>query len=130
APLASAIRRTNAIDRVCVGAFDDRRVRRVRNALGPTLCTALGPAGVATLRAGIPFATLCNTAQVPVKEGPLTVTTKGFVERAHRRGLKVHVWTIDDPAEMTRLLDIGVDGLMTDRPMVLRDVLTQRGMWE
>ena len=52
-----------------------------------------------------------------------------FVTRAHDRGLKVHVWTIDDPAEMSRLIDLGVDGLMTDRPMVLRDVLMQRKMW-
>jgi len=52
-----------------------------------------------------------------------------FVALARRRGLKVHVWTIDEPDEMHRLLDLGVDGLMTDRPTVLRDVLRERGAW-
>ena len=129
AALGSAIKRTSSIDRVCVGAFDDRRVRKVRSIVGPTLCTALGPAGVTLLRVGLPFSTACNAAQVPVKQGPLTVVNQRFVTRAHDRGLKVHVWTIDDPAEMSRLIDLGVDGLMTDRPMVLRDVLMQRKMW-
>ena len=68
-------------------------------------------------------------AQVPVKQGPLTVTDTRFVERAHRMGLAVHVWTIDDPAEMHRLLDLGVDGIMTDRPEVLRTVFQERGLW-
>ena len=127
--LASAIKRTNSIDRVCVTAFDDRRVHKVRSMVGPSLCTALGPAGVALLRIGAPFKTLCTAAQVPVKQGPLTIVNERFISRAHSRGLKVHVWTIDDPSEMNHLLDIGVDGLMTDRPMVLRDVLTQRKAW-
>jgi glycerophosphoryl diester phosphodiesterase len=64
-----------------------------------------------------------------VRQGPLTVVTKGLIKRAHRLGIKVHVWTIDEPDEMNRLLDLGVDGLMTDRPTVLRDVFQKRGIW-
>jgi glycerophosphoryl diester phosphodiesterase len=66
---------------------------------------------------------------VPVKEGPVTVVNQAFVERSHRLGLQVHVWTIDDRAEMDRLLDLGVDGLMTDRPLVLREALQSRNQW-
>jgi glycerophosphoryl diester phosphodiesterase len=68
--------------------------------------------------------------QVPHRRGPLVVVTPGLVRRAHANGLEVHVWTIDDPAEMHQLVDRGVDGLMTDRTDILKDVLRDRGLWE
>ena len=67
--------------------------------------------------------------QVPHRRGPITVVTPGFVRRAHAAGLHVHVWTIDDAAEMHELLDRGVDGIFTDRTDILRDVLIERGQW-
>lgn len=127
--LVATLRRTDSLHRVCLGAFSDRRIRRLRALLGSDVCSALGPAGVAAMRFGRPRAVGALTAQVPVRQGPLTVVDRAFVERAHRLGVHVHVWTIDDPVEMQRLLDLGVDGIMTDRPAVLRDVLTARGQW-
>jgi len=127
--LVATLRRTDALDRVCVGAFSDSRVRRIRAALGPRLCTSLGPVGVAMLRYGRPRSSTAHAAQVPVRQGRMTIVNERFVARAHSLGLHVHVWTIDDPAEMHRLLDLGVDGIMTDKPPVLRDVLQTRGLW-
>jgi glycerophosphoryl diester phosphodiesterase len=127
--LISALRRANCLDRVCVGAFSDRRLRRLRNALGPTLCTSAGPGETAALRLASWIVGTARCFQIPVGLGPLPVVTAAFVRRAHRHGRPVHIWTIDDPAEMHRLLDIGVDGIMTDRPVVLRDVLITRGEW-
>jgi glycerophosphoryl diester phosphodiesterase len=127
--LVAALRRTQSIDRVCVGAFSDRRIRGLRSVLGSSLCSAIGPAGVAALRFGRPRSMGGLTAQVPVKQGRLTVTDQRFIERAHSLGIHVHVWTIDDAAEIDRLLDLGVDGIMTDRPMVLREVYERRGLW-
>ncbi|MFZ4811912.1 MAG: glycerophosphodiester phosphodiesterase [Ilumatobacteraceae bacterium] len=127
--LVASLKRTDSLDRVLVGGFNDRRLARLRDALGPRLATSTGPAAVAALRltgrTGVP----AIATQVPVQQGPITVTTADFVERAHRLGMHVHVWTIDDAAEMDRLLDLGVDGIMTDRPAVLREVLERRGAW-
>jgi glycerophosphoryl diester phosphodiesterase len=132
-PLVDVVRRTNAVDRVCVGAFSDRRIARVRRALGERLCTGMGPRAIARLRAscyGAPVGRFAgDCAQVPVRTGRVTLVDERFVETAHRHGLQVHVWTIDDPGEMARLLDLGVDGIMTDRAATLRAVLEQRGEW-
>jgi glycerophosphoryl diester phosphodiesterase len=127
--LASVLKRHDALDRVCVGAFSDRRVARLRAELGPELCTALGPRSVASLRFARPRRLPGATAQVPIARGGITVTDRRFVERAHSLGIAVHVWTVDEPTEIERLLDLGVDGIMTDRPAVLREVLERRGLW-
>jgi glycerophosphoryl diester phosphodiesterase len=127
--LVSCLRRHDALDRVCVGAFSDRRLRRIRARLGSRLCTSLGPVEIAALRYGLLRRPPGQAAQVPVRQGPLTVTNGAMVTRARKLGVAVHVWTIDDPAEMRRLLDLGVGGIMTDRPTVLRDVLVERGEW-
>jgi glycerophosphoryl diester phosphodiesterase len=134
-PLAAVIRDYDAIDRVCVGSFSDTRLARVRAALGPRLCTSLGPRGVLRLRSaswrgrngsgGTPGVPL---AQVPARFG-LTVVDQRFVDHAHDIGMQVHVWTIDSPRQINRLLDLGVDGIMTDRIEVLRDIYTARGLW-
>lgn len=135
--LVSALRRHGAFDRVCIGAFSDDRLRRLRSLVGPELCTAAGPREIAAMATSTrlgrgapngPVAFRC--LQVPVRHLKVEIVTPGFIAAAHRRGCPVHVWTIDDPAEMHRLLDMGVDGIMTDRPTVLRSVLEDRGSWE
>jgi glycerophosphoryl diester phosphodiesterase len=131
-PLVAVLDRTAAHDRVCLAAFSDRRLTQLRALTGGRVCTALGPREVAKLKAaslGAParFAGAC--AQVPLRQGPIALVDRRFVNAAHRRGLRVHLWTIDDAAEMGRLLDLGVDGIMTDRPDLLRDVLDGRGQW-
>jgi glycerophosphoryl diester phosphodiesterase len=128
-PLIASLRRTNSLARVCVAAFSDSRLRKLRTQFGDKLCSSLGPVELALLRFGLSRNPPGLAAQVPVKEGPLTVVNRSFVERAHRLGLGVHVWTIDDAPTMERLLDLGVDGIMTDRPVVLREVLESRGAW-
>jgi len=132
-PLLDLIRRTGAIDRVCLTAFSDERIARARAVLGPRLCTGLGPREITRLigasRRVTRFRSDGHCAQVPTSHRNVPIVTKAFVRAAHRRGLQVHVWTIDDPAQMHRLLDLGVDGLMTDRAEVLREVLVERGVW-
>jgi glycerophosphoryl diester phosphodiesterase len=131
-PLAAALQRCAAVGRVCIGAFSDERLERVR-ALVPGVCTSLGPMGSLQLgmaASGDETGELpAPCAQLPTHVGETEVVTESVLAEAHRRGMQVHVWTIDDEAEMVRLLDLGVDGIMTDRPAVLKDVLTARGQW-
>jgi glycerophosphoryl diester phosphodiesterase len=133
APLAEALRRTKAWDRVNVAAFSDRRLLQVRRAVDRPVCTSMGPAAIARLRLAAygvpvgPFAAAC--VQVPTTWKDRTLVDARFVQAAARRGIPVHVWTIDEPAEMHRLLDLGVGGIMTDRPSLLKQVLEERGQW-
>jgi glycerophosphoryl diester phosphodiesterase len=135
-PLAALIRRHEAIDRICLGAFSHARLSKLRTLLGPDLLSCASPQEVVSLRlTGRVGGHAQRVAQVPVRYGAptgpkgVTVVTDRFVRNAHRQRLPVHVWTIDEPAEMHRLLDLGVDGIMTDRPETLRDVLVERGEW-
>jgi glycerophosphoryl diester phosphodiesterase len=135
-PLIETLRRTNALERVCVTSFSDARISRIRAAGGPALCTSTGPRAIAALRlasvAPLPLRRAWDGAgatQVPIHWGRLPVIDRRYVDFAHRHGLAVHAWTIDDEAAMAQLLDTGVDGIMTDRPTRLKEVLVQRGQW-
>ncbi len=127
--LIASLRRLDCLDRVCIGGFSDRRLRRLRSGLGAALCSSFGPVQIAALRFGVPVPWGGQAAQVPVRQGRITIVDERMVRRAHRHGFQVHVWTIDDPVEIRRLLDLGVDGVMTDRPQVLKDVLVERDEW-
>ncbi len=134
-PLAEAVVRTDAHDRVCVSSFSGHRVKAVRRLLGPRVATGLSPLGVALLALPLPRllgSLLLSDApcvQVPLGYKGIRLVTPGFVGRAHALHKQVHVWTIDDPGTMNALLDLGVDGLITDRIDTLREVLTARGQW-
>ncbi|MEV5572177.1 glycerophosphodiester phosphodiesterase [Spirillospora sp. NPDC052269] len=142
-PLARVLHRANAWDRVCLTSFSTRRLTQMRARLplftDRDVCTSLGPRGVMALRAksyGGPTGKLVRLAstgvacaQVPYGLGPLPFVTEAFVAKAHDLGLKVHAWTVNDPAVMDRLIDIGIDGIMTDDLVALRHVLSARNLW-
>ncbi|MDO9526521.1 MAG: glycerophosphodiester phosphodiesterase [Gemmobacter sp.] len=129
APLAQVITRANALDRICIGSFQPERTAAARTALGPGLCWSPAHAGVARLWLagwGLPIgAGDFPVVQVPPRFRGLDVVTPRFVRAAHARGILVQVWTVDDAAEMERLIAMGVDGIMTDRPSVLKQVLAR-----
>ena len=132
-PLLEVLRDTDAWDRVCVGSSSSPRLRRIRAAAGDRLCTSMGTAEVVRLwLAGrcLPlggFAADC--AQVPPHRYGLPVIDRAFMAAAHARGLPVHAWTINEEAEMNRLLDLGVDGIMTDEAELLKRVFQSRDIW-
>jgi glycerophosphoryl diester phosphodiesterase len=136
APLVRAVRRLGVADRICLASFSDARIAAARRLLGPRVCTSLGPRGVAALRlssyspraAGL-VRIQAGCAQVPLQLGGRALVDERFLAAAHDRGLQVHVWTVDTEEDSTAMLDLGVDGIMTDRPAMLREVLEKRGQW-
>ncbi|HTT55033.1 MAG TPA: glycerophosphodiester phosphodiesterase family protein [Streptosporangiaceae bacterium] len=156
-PLAGVLRRTASWDRVCVTSFSASRLRAARRVLDRPVCMAASPFGISVVRFGGPrrprdqrrpaqpppispsplrrrgaqlmLAERMARTGVRCAQVPATVATPAFVARAHALGLDVHAWTVNSPATMRRLLDTGVDGIMTDETVALRDVLISRGDW-
>lgn len=141
-PLTALLRRADAVERVCISSFSDARLAAMRAAFGPELCTSAGPreafrfwrasrrlkAGEVPDPAALPrLAAAC--LQVPPGLGRIGVVDERLLAAAHAAGLPVHVWTVNEAGAMDRLLDLGVDGIMTDRLDTLKTVLTKRGSW-
>lgn len=139
---AEAIERHQVHDRVLVTSFSDRRRRAVLKLLSRPVASSAGVGSTALftllgpLLPGPVFRPLMRLVlrdvhafQVPVRYGAVRVVTPGFLRRAKALGLAVHVWTINDPDDMRRLLQLGVDGIVSDRADLLREVLMERGEW-
>ena len=144
--VVAAIERHQVHDRVLIASFSDRRRRAVlrqlsrrtassAGTLANALFLVLGPL-LSARRAGAPVRAVLrlvlrdvDALQVPLRYRAIPVVTPGYVRRAHELGLYVHVWTINDPAQMHRLLDLGVDGIVSDRADLLKEVLQERGQW-
>jgi len=137
--LAAVLRRTGAWDRVCLTSFSGSRLRAARGLLDRPVCMATSPTVIAAVLCTIGAAAERRQTgllarrlaqwQVRCAQVPGKVASASFVRRAHALGLDVHVWTINDRAEMSRLLDLGADGIMTDDICSLREVLIERGQW-
>lgn len=140
-PLVRVIERARAHDRVCVTSFSDTRRRQALRRLTRPVVTSGGQVVTAAFRAAAQAGVRSRRSlveramgdadglQVPVRFRGVPVVTEATVAAAHSAGKFVHVWTVNDPAEMHRLLDLGVDGLVSDRADLLRQVLTERGQW-
>ncbi|WP_122260773.1 glycerophosphodiester phosphodiesterase [Ornithinimicrobium cerasi] len=140
-PLARVIERTRAHDRVCIASFSDQRRREGLMRLTRPVVTSAGQTTAARFRAAAALPPLVRTPvvarvlagvdglQVPVRRSGVEVVTPTTVEAAQEVGAFVHVWTVNEVPEMVRLLDLGVDGIVTDRADLLKEVLQARGEW-
>ncbi|WP_046468218.1 glycerophosphodiester phosphodiesterase [Allosalinactinospora lopnorensis] len=136
-PLVRVLRRTGAWSRVCVGSFDQRRLDLARKAFDRPVASSCGPVDVTRLR----FASFTpmlrwlirsgvSCVQIPLQMHGFPVLSRDLLATAHRFGMPVHVWTINDPRVMERLLDAGADGIVTDNTTALRRLLIERGSWQ
>jgi glycerophosphoryl diester phosphodiesterase len=132
-PLVEVLKATNAWDRVCLTSFSGFRLSATRRLLPQPVCTATTPAGIGAIRARLPnrlLAARFAALSVYCAQIPLSMATSSFIARARSAGLQVHAWTVNDQPTMARLLDLGVDGIMTDQTELLRDLLVERGQWQ
>ncbi len=129
--LIAALERTQAYERVIVSSFSGRRLARVRRHL--PVRTAASPAEVWALVRALRSQRLiqaeADSIAIPMRLGRWRLLTPDLVDHAHRCGLQVHVWTINDEQTMGDLIDLGVDGIMTDRPTLLKQVVNSRNIW-
>ena len=154
-PVLAVLAELDAWDRVCLAGYHDpwlRMARRLARAHGAPLFTSMGHTAVVGLRMRgwtrretarpggrlrpprVRAGRLASTArgdlaQLPHRFAGVTVVDADVLRVTHESGREVHVWTVDDPALMGGLLDRGADGILTDRPDLLRDLLRARGTW-
>lgn len=137
-PTVDVIIRTESQVRVCVASFSEARLRQARRSLGEAVCTAAGPAEVASLmlmsRLGSVGGRLMTHIDAPVIQVPfrfhgIPVATPTLIDFAHAMGVKIHVWTLNSRAEIERALEWQVDGIMSDEPALLKEILAARNLW-
>lgn len=138
-PLKEVLDRHDAYDRVCITSFSDKRLLAFQTLLSDRAPT--NSAGMFRVGAFVVLGKLgldwplrwilrgIDALQVPVNYGRIRIVSARSVARAHRLGLQMHVWTINEAAVMNELLDLGVDGVMTDRADLLAGIMQERGFW-
>ena len=132
-PLYDLIDRLRLHDRLIVGSFSDRRLREFRALAGGLVATSTGAASsrswLMASRVGRGVRSEAAALQLPRTSRGVRVIDRRLIDAAHGLGLQGHVWTVNNPGEMAELLDLGTDGIITDRPDLLREVLVGRGLW-
>lgn len=127
--VAEAIIRSRRVQKVLIGSFSDRRIARFRRVTRGTVATSAGTAvsvaAWAASRAGRRLPSRPDAYQLPFAARGARLDRR-FVDAAHASGAQVHAWTVNERTDMERLLDMGVDGIVTDRPDLLNEVLAAR----
>ena len=121
-PALDVINDMNVFDRVCIASFSSKRLQKVRS-LYPDLCISMGPnevfktlvASLNLFKGEIPG----DCLQIPMSYYGIKIVSKRFVDFVHSRGLKIMIWTINDIKTFKYLIDLGVDGIITDKPKLL-----------
>lgn len=128
--VADVIKRSGREHSTLIGSFSDRRIRKFRRITRGSIAVSAGPAAALSMlvasRVGGTVRRRVAAYQIPYNYKSLPMDRK-LVEAIHSSGAQVHNWTVNEAADMHRLLNLGVDGIVTDRPDVLNDVMRERG---
>jgi glycerophosphoryl diester phosphodiesterase len=127
-PALEIIKKTHAMDRVCVASFSSKRLNYVRS-VSPDLCISMGPKEV--FRTLLSRYKLLNKPgyvdclQVPMKYYGINIVNKKFVDYVQSKNIKIMVWTINDIKTLKYLIELNVDGIITDKPKLLFDLIKE-----
>jgi glycerophosphoryl diester phosphodiesterase len=133
-PLVRIVRRTNSADRLLVGSFSDKRIRSAEEAIYKAMGKRI-QTGMATIAFARLLASSKRSAGKPFQSNrracwaPYTLITPALIRTAHAANVIVLAWTVNDRQDMERMLDMGVNGILTDRLQLLKEVLLARGQW-
>ena len=127
------IKEMRCFNRSCLASFSSSRLNRIRKLAGPEACTSSGQMDILklickSLGIGLKINS-ADCAQIPITQWGVPILTKRFLRIAKKENKLVHVWTIDDKEEMFKLIDFGVDGIMTDKPSVLKQAMAERSLF-
>ena len=127
----SPLKEMKCFSRSCLASFSSSRLNRIRKLAGPEACTSSGQMDIFKLickSLGINLRiNTADCAQIPIKQWGVPILTERFLRIAKKENKLVHVWTIDNKEEMFKLIDFGVDGIMTDKPSILKQAMTEKG---
>lgn len=127
--VAEVIRRCDAEERSLIGSFHDQRIARFRRITRGGVAVSAGPTAAMAMysasRVGLTSRSTVAAYQLPYRVGVIQIDAR-LIGAVHRAGAQVHVWTVNDPLDMHRLLGMGVDGIVSDRPDVLNAVVAER----
>ncbi len=134
APLIDTIKRTKTSKRTCFGSFKQARLNRITsNLIHENPARSLGTLGVVKLYLNYftchPGTLRADCAQLPLSHFGINLINEKTLAHFQSQGLKIHVWTINEKSEFQRLIDLGVDGIMTDDCELLKSVLERNNLW-
>ena len=132
-PIVETIKNMGCCSRVCIGSFNDRRINAIIKELGLETCHSMGTSNVIKFYLGAQlgieqhFTSQC--IQLPIKMFGISLTTRQVLSYARKLGIKIHFWTVNNPVVMQNLLELNVDGIMTDDCVLLKEIMKEQNKW-
>ena len=133
-PLVKILKETpKLLNKICIGSFSGKRLEFIRNSLGSKVCTSCSPSEVIKIKLssyGVKQSPVrANCIQIPEYHYGIPVLDKNLIKESHILGLKVHVWTINKRKDIEKMLDYGIDGIISDEIEILKSVFEERKIW-
>ena len=132
-PITNTIKKMGCSSRVCIGSFNDKRIDAIIRELGLETCHSMGTSNVIKFylgaQLGIEQHFTAQCIQLPVEQFGISLVTQTILRHARKLGIKIHFWTINNSALMQKLLELDVDGIMTDDCALLKKIMEEKHKW-